>query len=357
MFIKYLFRLLAVCFWITVIYAFLMMPYFFKRADFQEKSLRVYTWAHRIDESIVRDFESKTGIKVYLKYYESSEELLTKLEMMSPVDCDIMLPSGYIIEPMIKAGLLKKLDLSRCSFMHKIYPDFLNMYFDPNNQYSLPLYWDVFGIGFNKEIVGDRNISLNMIFDKKSIVGHEIGMSEDAREAIFLAASYLGLPTNDFSPTNLDKISHLLRTQKKWVGSYTDSQQGYFLASDTFAVVVSDREIICREMLKHDFIKFALVPSGSMLRTDSIVISASTQKEDFAYQFLDYLFSHEVLQYHCEKFCILPTTQDVFTSLDKKYIGVDGLYLGSDEFKKLIVFKHGLTQKEINDFWIKFKAS
>lgn len=357
MFLKYLFRLLAICFWIGTIYAFLMLPYFLKFTDFQEKSLKVYTWAHRIDESVLKDFENKTGIKVYLKYYESSEELLTKLEMMSPVDCDIMLPSGYIIEPMIKAGLLKKLDLSRCAFIKNIYPEFLNMYFDPSNTYSLPMYWDVFGIGYNKNVVGDKEVSLDMIFDKKSVIGGEIGMSEDAREAIFLAASYLHTPIDNFSKDNLEKIYDLLRMQKTWVGSYTDSQQGYFLASDTCAVVVSDREIVCREMLKHDFIKFALVPSGSMLRTDSIVISASTEKQDFAYEFLNYLFSNEVLNYHCQKFCILPTTKDVFSAMDQKYIGVDNLYPGSDEFKKLIVFKHGLTQKEINDFWIKFKAS
>ncbi len=357
MILKYLFRLLAICFWISVIYAFLMLPYFFKRADFQEKSLKVYTWAHRIDESVLKGFEKKTGIKVYLKYYESSEELLTKLEMMSPVDCDIMLPSGYIIEPMIQAGLLKKLDLSRCDFIQNIYPEFLNMYFDPQNQYSVPLYWDVFGIGFNKNVVGDREISLKQIFDQQSVIGGEISMSEDAREAIFLAASYLGLPIDHFSTQSLNQIYHLLRTQKAWVGSYTDSQQGYFLASDTFAIVVSDRETVCREMLKHDFIKFILLSSGSMLRTDSVVISASTQKEDFAYEFINYLFSHDILHYHCQKFCILPTTKDVFSSLDKKYVGVDNLYPGSDEFKKLVVFKHGLTQKEINDFWITFKAS
>ncbi|MCX5924434.1 MAG: extracellular solute-binding protein [Candidatus Dependentiae bacterium] len=357
MFLKYLYRLLAVCLWIAIIYAFLMLPYLFKDSESSEKSLRVYTWAHRIDESMLRDFEKKTGIKVYLNYYESSEELLTKLEMMPNADCDIMLPSGYIIEPMIKAGLVKKIDKSRCRFMKKIYPEFLHMYFDPENEYSLPLYWDVFGIGYNKNVVGGLSISLDMIFDKKHVIGGEIGMTEDAREAIFLAASYLGLPLTHFSAQQLEQIYQLLHKQKSWVGSYTDSQQGYFLSSNTFAVVVSDRETICRKMLTNDFIKFSLLPTGSMLRTDSVVISAQTQKEDLVYEFLEFLFSQEVLKHHCQKYCILPTTREVLKSLDPKYIGVDNLYPGTDEFKKLVVFNHGLTQKEINDFWIRFKAS
>jgi len=334
-----------------------MLPYLFKDLDSKEKSLRVYTWAHRIDESILRDFEKKTGIKVYLNYYESSEELLTKLEMMPTADCDIMLPSGNIIEPMIRAGLVKKIDKSRCRFMKKICPEFLSLYYDLENNYSLPLYWDVFGIGYNENIVGDRTVSLDMIFDLKHVIGGEIAMTEDAREAIFLAASYLGFPLTHFSHDQLEQIYQLLHKQKSWVGSYTDSQQGYFLSSKTFAVVVSDRETICRKMLTNDFIKFSLLPAGSMLRMDSVVISAQTQKEDLVYQFLEFLFSSQVLEYHCQKYCILPTMREVLKSLDQKYIGVENLYPGTDEFKKLIVFNHGLTQKEINDFWIRFKAS
>ena len=35
---------------------------------------------NRIDENIIRQFEQKMGVKIYLNYYESSEELLTKLK-------------------------------------------------------------------------------------------------------------------------------------------------------------------------------------------------------------------------------------------------------------------------------------
>lgn len=346
-----------ITFWVGVIYAFLMLPYLFTTVTSDVKSIRIYTWANRIDESMLHDFEKQTGIKVYLNYYESSEELITKLEMMPSMDCDVIMPSGFGIQSLIKSGLVKKLDKSRCSYMEKIYPQFLNMYFDPHNEYSIPLYWDVFGLGYNKTMIGDRSISLDLLFDPNKIVRGQVCMSEDARETIFLAASYLGLSLDDVSHDDLRKIRYLLKDQKPWVGCYTDSQQGYFLASETFAVAAADREIVCRKMLKYDFIGFALLPTGSILRTDSVVMSANTKKDDLVYQFFDYLFSHDVLLKHCEQFCILPTTQEVFEDLDSKYIGVDDLYPGSSTFNTLIVFHLGLTQKELNDFWIRVKAS
>jgi len=289
---------------------------------------------------------------------ESSEELLTKLEKMSSIDCDIMLPSGFIIEAMIKNNLIKKIDKNRCLFLKNMYPEFLGMYFDPQNDYSIPLYWDVFGIGYNSRMVGDREVTLNMLFNHDDVVGGMIGMTEDARESIFLAARFLGFPlTGHFTQDQLTAIHNLLYQQKRWVGAYSDSGQGYFLSSEAFAVVASDREIICRQMLNNDFIKFALIPQGSMLRVDSVVLNVATQKDDKIYQFLEFLFSYDVMMHHAQKYCILPTIKKAFKDLDIQYVGISGLYPGSDSFEKLVVFQHGLTQKALNDFWIKFKAS
>lgn len=343
--------------WIGIIYAFLMSPYFFTKKETDTKLLRIYTWANRIDESILRDFEKQTGIRVYLNYYESAEELLTKLKMMPSMDCDIMLPSSNVIAPMIEAQLIKKIDKSRCPFINTLYSQFLDSSDGLKNDYSIPLYWDVFGIGYNSRMVGDRKVDVDLLFDQTKRVGQQVGMTDEAREAIFLAAQYLHYPLGHLTDDQLRKIRHLLRDQKPWVGAYSDSQQGYFLATETFAVVASDREIICRQMLKHDFIKFALLRSGSMLRIDSIVINATTQKDDMIYEFLNYLFSKQIVLHHAEKYCILPTRKDAFDQLDQKYIGVPNLYPGSSDFNKLILLDLGLTQKEMNDFWIRFKAS
>ena len=357
MFFKYIIRLFLLMSCIGLIYGFLMLPYLFKNQEHDAKSIRIYSWANRIDESVLQDFEQKTGIKVYLNYYESAEELLTKLKVMPSLDCDMMLPSSYIIKPMIQAGLIKQLDKSRCPCIKKVYPQFLNMEVDPGNAYSIPMYWDVFGIGYNKNMVSSDKVDLNLLFDKNSVVGSYVGMTDEPREAIFLTAQYLGLDLDHLSSADLKKIRHLLRAQKSWVGAYSDSQQGYFLGTETFAVAASDREIVCKQMLKNDFVKFALLPAGSMLRIDNIVISAATKKDDLIYQFLEFLFSYDVLLGHCEKYCILPTTKEAFQNLDQKYIGVPNLYPGSTEFNKLILFNLVLSQKEINDFWIRFKAA
>ncbi|MBI2344674.1 hypothetical protein HYV10_01220 [Candidatus Dependentiae bacterium] len=113
---KYGLRIAFVVAWMMLIYLFLMAPTFFGIKKIEEKSLRIYTWANRIDENIIRQFEHKTGIKIYLNYYESSEELLTKIEKTSSLECDLIIPSAYIIQRMIEKELIKKIDKEKCHF-------------------------------------------------------------------------------------------------------------------------------------------------------------------------------------------------------------------------------------------------
>lgn len=355
MIIKYVIRFLITLCWIGLIYGFVMLPYFLNKSD--ERSLRIYTWANRIDESILQDFENRTGIKIYLNYYESAEELLTKLEVMPLLDCDLMLPSDHILDRMILTGLVKKIDVTRCPFIENIDSQFLSAVYKNNDLYAIPMYWDVFGIGYNALKVSSSSVDLNLLFNKNDIVGSEVGMTDEPREAIFLAAQYLNHDLNNLGLYELKSIRRLLKEQKSWVGAYSDSQQGYFLASDTFNVAASDREIICRQSLINSHIKFALLKKGSMLRVDSMVINATSKKDDLIYEFLNFLFSDKILMIHAQKFCILPTMTELCKQLDQTVTGVANLYPGSAVFNTFIRFKLPLTQKEINDFWIRFKAS
>ena len=127
MLLKYLIRLLMIAGCVGLIYGFLMVPYFIKKNKPEEQCLHIYTWANRIDESVLQDFQNKTGTKIYLNYYESVEELLTKLEVMPHIDCDLVLPSSYVTQRMIDANLIKPIDIARCSFIEKIYPVFFDI--------------------------------------------------------------------------------------------------------------------------------------------------------------------------------------------------------------------------------------
>jgi len=356
-FLKYIVRSIFIIFWSLLLVGFIILSHI-SHYFIPEKSLSVYMWADKIDESVLHAFEKETGIKVYVNYYESNEELVSKFEIGKDLNCDIILPSEYIIQPLIELNCLKKIDTSRCDFIDRIYPDFMHHGFDPHNEYSLPIYWDMLGLGYTKSYFqhGLPLNSWNIIFDEDLVPCKKMSMVDDSREAIFLAVRHFCADCMFLDEELLEKIKQLFIAQKEWVGAYTDFQQGYFLTSKTYPLVVCQREIAVREMIQHEDIAFTVPDEGSLLILSNVVICASSKKDDMIYQFLNYIYRNDVLMHNCKQFCILPVVADVLEQLPEQYIGVQNLLPGQSVFERLEIFPNILTQKQINDIWIAFKS-
>ena len=77
--------------------------------------LKVYNWADYIDEELLGEFEEwyfeQTGEKVNIIYqtFDINETMLSKIEL-GHEDYDVVCPSDYIIERMLKNDLLLPLD-------------------------------------------------------------------------------------------------------------------------------------------------------------------------------------------------------------------------------------------------------
>lgn len=81
----------------------------------REEILKVYNWADYIDEQVLIDFpkwyEQQTGKKIRIIYqtFDINEIMLTKIER-GHEDFDVVCPSEYIIERMLKKDLLQPID-------------------------------------------------------------------------------------------------------------------------------------------------------------------------------------------------------------------------------------------------------
>ena len=93
----------------------------------REHTLKVYNWADYIDEDVLNGFpawyKQMTGedVEVIYQTFDINESMLTEIEV-GHEDYDVICPSEYIIERMLKANLLKKID-------KELIPDSLR-YFD-----------------------------------------------------------------------------------------------------------------------------------------------------------------------------------------------------------------------------------
>ena len=85
--------------------------------------LKVYNWADYLDLSLIEEFEAwykeQTGEDVKVRYstFDINENMLTQIEV-GHEDYDVVCPSEYIIERMLKRGLLQKIDTTGFARTH-----------------------------------------------------------------------------------------------------------------------------------------------------------------------------------------------------------------------------------------------
>lgn len=156
----------------SAIIAVMAMCFVSVNATAQDRSeiLKVYNWADYIDEDLLDEFEEwyyqETGKKVEVSYqlFDINEVMLTKIEI-GKEDYDVVCPSDYIIERMLKKDLLLPIDRdfgSTPDYTQNISP-FINGLLDEvtsgireGKNYAIGYMWGTTGIMYNTNYVTEE---------------------------------------------------------------------------------------------------------------------------------------------------------------------------------------------------------
>lgn len=345
-------RVLMITAVVGSIYLFLMSPRFMHRL-WPQKSINVLAWPNILDASQFAQFEQETGIQVYLTFFENYEELIVKMRSGAG-DYDLIMVSDYAVNILLKENLVKPLDKSQLTFWKKIYPAILNLDFDPENIFTIPFAWEIYGIGVDTTFF-DHKIppaTWKLLFEKQE-KPFRVGMLDDAREIISIAALYLfgKKHPKELSPEDLDKIEALLLKQKSWVTMYTDLRIDYMLASQSAPVVMGISSDIFQAMREFKNIFFLIPEEGSFIVIDNFMIPASTIKDDLVYQFLNFLYSPEILGEYADTFNFFPVRPGVASKGDRyKLTPTKSL------FNRLSFFNYVIPEERMRSLWITLKS-
>ncbi len=310
--VRTLIRFGMICIVTSGIAFFLYSPDLF-HLFYVPKSINVLVWPNEIDAEYLDAFEEETGIKVHINYFETNEELFVKVRGSQGSGYDLITPSDYTVDLMIKENLLQPLDWSKLNFYDRLYPALLGHYFDPENKYSIPYYWDLYGLGIDTDCFGGKSpeVSWALIFDRHKIPG-KVGMFDDGREIILLAAQYLfGSIDALRDPINLHIIAQLLRQQKQWVEMYTEMRSAYLIGAKITAVSTLVMTDVPRLLSEYPHIEFGIPKEGSFALIDNFVIPQGTTKQEYVYAFLNYVYRADINQKYVDKYKTSSPLKDV----------------------------------------------
>jgi spermidine/putrescine-binding protein len=256
--------------------------------------LNVYIWSEYLPQSVIDDFTGKTGIKVNVSLFSKNEELLAKLQS-GTADFDVVVPSDYMVQRLIRQKLIKPLDRSKLKGFENLDQSFLDQKFDPGNQYSLPYFFGTTGIAYNRKQVKEPVESWAALFDSK--YERKVLMLDDARECFAAALRAIGKDPNATDPASLEQAAAKLKEQK-----HLNLVQAY--DSDAFHEKLAARDVLLAQGYggqfakvirdKPDELAYVIPKEGGTRWTDNLCVPATARRTDSIYAFLNYVLQPEV---------------------------------------------------------------
>lgn len=256
-----------------------------------ENVLNVFNWSEYLPESVIKDFESKYNIKVNYMTYSSNEEMLARI-MAGDDIFDISIASDYMVDVMRKQKLLEEINMQNIPNFKNIGNQFKNLYFDPNNKYSVPYMWGTAVIAVNTKKVSGNITSYSDLWDsefKNSLV-----VLDDQRALIGIALKKLGYSINETDPIKIEQAKQELLKLKANIKTFdSDSPKTQLINETATAGYIWGAEAALAEK-ENKNIKTFFPKEGMYLWQDNFVVPKGAVHKKNAEIFINYILDPKV---------------------------------------------------------------
>ncbi|KAF0822848.1 ABC transporter substrate-binding protein [Cytobacillus firmus] len=318
-------------------------------------TLTIFNWGDYIDADLVDKFEQETGIKVIYETFDSNEAMMTKIEQGGTA-YDIAVPSEYAIEKMKEEDLLLPVDHSKIPNLKYIDPRFMDLPFDPENEYSIPYFWGTVGILYNTDILGDKKItSWNDLWDPE--LKNQILLIDGAREVMGMGLNSLHYSLNDKDKDHLieakEKLDRLTPNIKAIVGD----EIRMLMENDEAGIGVVWSGTAQELMWEKDNLEYVVPEEGSNLWFDNMVIPKTAKNPEAAHQFMNFILDPENAAQNTEYVGYSTPNKEAQKYMDEETISDERFYPDEEMTARLEVYEN-LGKRMLayyNELFLEFK--
>ena len=322
--------------------------------------LKLYLPGEYLGENVISDFEKQFGVRVIVENFDSNEMMYTKL--MAGDRYDVVIPSDYMIERLMKENFLQPLDKSLIPNMENMDDAVRGMSYDPQNDWSIPYFWGSVGLVYNHENVDPAVIEREgwEILRNTDYAGH-VYIYDSERDSFMMAFKALGYSMNTEDPDEINAAYEwLLQMNNTMSPVYVTDEviDGMMNGYKDIAVVYSgDAAVVLDE---NEDMSFYMPSQGTNIWCDAMVIPANAENPKLAHEFINYMLTYEAAFDNTETVGYTSPNAEVFeemTSSEDLYAD-NAAYLPRSGYDKDEMFHDNQTlMRELSRLWIKVKAA
>ncbi|MCE9645189.1 MAG: spermidine/putrescine ABC transporter substrate-binding protein [Chloroflexi bacterium] len=260
--------------------------------QFESKEINIFTWTEYVPADIIDCFGLVYGVKVNVDYFSSNEELYTKMSFGGDVNpYDIVHPSDYMIDVLVREGILAKLDQTKLSNIKNLDAALVQAYGNTVD-YVVPYQMGTQAIVYNSDTVVSPPTSWADLWDPQ-YQGRIVAV-DDSRVIIGMALLTLGYDVNSTDPVQLAEAKQKLIELMPNIRVFdSDSPKTPLLAGDVDLGIVWNGEAFLAKQENPAF-EYVFPKEGSIIFYDGMGIPVNAPHPDISYAWFNYLLQGDV---------------------------------------------------------------
>jgi spermidine/putrescine transport system substrate-binding protein len=257
----------------------------------------ISNWDAYMPPDLLQNFTNETGIQTELSVHATNEEIMGKLMASGGQGFDVVFVTAPFAEALHKQGLLAEIDAAKIPNLQNLYEEARKLDYDPGNTYSVPYSWGTTGLCYRSDLVKTEPTSWMDLLKPSNDLKGKVTMMATDRWLLGAGLLALGKSVNSTEQADIDAAKELLIEAKKNLLAYDDTTFYSKLVSGE-ALLVQAWDGWCNYgIAENAAIKYVVPKEGSDLFVDTMVVLASSQNQEAAHKFIDYVLRPEVGQW------------------------------------------------------------
>lgn len=323
----------------------------------ESRELRIYNAGEYIDTALLEQFEQEYNCTVIYETFESNEMMYTKLQAGDAYD--ILVPSDYMIERLIREDYLQPIDWSLLSNAEGLNPDIMDKEYDPGNVYSVPYFWGNVGILYDTTVIDPEDLDDGWDLLMNTKYAGNLYMYDSERDSFMIALKALGYSMNTHDEAEIQEAYEWLIRQRdtmKPVYAGDDVIDNMISGNKALAVVYSgDGAYI---MSENEDLGFLMPEEGTNFWYDAMVITQDCQNVELAHEFIDFMLQEDVAYTNTQYVGYSSPVLSVYEQMQEDdYEGIDA-YVPRIGYENDEIFRYQEIEikKLFAELWTKVKA-
>ena len=254
----------------------------------EKPKLYVYTWADYIDPDLLQKFEKENGCKVVIDTFDSNEAMYAKL-MAGGQGYDVLMPTEYMMRPLVDAGLVSKLDPEKLpNAVKNVDPKFKTQW---TFGYDVPYAFSCIGVLWRKDKVpqGMEFKDWEELFDPS--LGGRVCMMNDVREIVGLGLKMNGYSVNSTNDVEIAKAAETARRWKTRVSKMDNEAYRTGIPAGEFVAAMSyNSDAIMLLADDPDSLGYSVPTNGGPSSVDVLCVTANSSSKELAHKFIDMFY-------------------------------------------------------------------